>query len=59
MSKASKSRSLQQRESHLEGTEKVRSKNKYTTPHLVEYGNLAKLTRGLTMGASDGVGRTF
>lgn len=54
MAKASESRSLQQREAQLEGTGKLRPKNKYTTPHLVEYGNLAKLTRTGLPGTAEG-----
>jgi hypothetical protein len=46
MGKNSVGRNLQQRDAQLEGDGKEQSKNKYATPHLVEYGTLAKLTRG-------------
>ena len=54
MGKASDSKNLQRHEGQLEGSEKVGSKNKYATPHLVEYGTLAKLTRTGAPGVAEG-----
>lgn len=39
-------KNLQQHESQLEAAPKTKAKMKYAAPSLVEYGNLAKLTRG-------------
>ncbi|MBI3933351.1 MAG: lasso RiPP family leader peptide-containing protein [Acidobacteria bacterium] len=55
----SESRSLQQRESQLEGSGKLSDKKKYATPRLVEYGTLAKLTRGASTGPDDGAGMSI
>ena len=45
MERNSVNRNLQRSEGQLEGAEQLLAKNKYTTPHLVEYGTLAKPTR--------------
>lgn len=54
MGEVSEAGSLQQRENQLDGAEKVRPKNKYAAPRLVEYGSLAKLTRGAAAGGTEG-----
>jgi hypothetical protein len=51
MEKNPVSRKLQQRDASLERDGEIPAKNKYATPHLVEYGTIAKLTRSGSPGA--------
>ena len=44
---------LQQSQQQLGGPENVCSKRKYTTPHLIEYGDFAKLTQSGGIGGAD------
>lgn len=54
MGKTSENRNLQQHESQLEANPKAKAKLQYAAPRLVEYGSLAKLTRGGVAGTTEG-----
>ena len=47
-------RNLKDDPDQLEGTGKPKLANRYSSPRLVEYGTLAKLTRGKVAGVTEG-----